>query len=190
MARASRAYFSSSSLNRRYVLIAKNPKPTTRTYSTRSAPRPTPSRPATQVTSSGLITAYAAKARNTAMPILTYAPPRLVPWLRNRNSSRPTTPMMSRILMTVIVPPSNRRPAELTQLMTPPDGRVEHDVHPVEQRLPLGDGVVCVQDRHLFLGHPPALDVDHLHDLRCVAHPVGGDVQPVGDRAVERPQPV
>src|SRR6266540_3133768 len=112
----------------------------TRAYSTRSAPRPTPRRWATRVTSSGRSTPYTLAIRNSTNPIRLLACSRTPCRLRTKTISRVPTHSSSRIWISMSDPPV-------------PDRDVEQDVDAVDQGLALRPGVVGVHDGHRNLGH-------------------------------------
>src|SRR6266508_2325798 len=149
----------------------------TRAYSTRSAPRPTPRRWATRVTSSGRSTPYTLAIRNSTNPIRLLACSRTPCRLRTKTISRVPTHSSSRIWISMSGPPV-------------PDRDVEKDVDAVDQGLALRPGVVGVHDGHRNLDHPPVGPREQGRDLRGVRHAVHGDPQLLGHRTGEQPQPV
>ena len=56
--------------------------------------------------------------------------------------------------------------------------------------MPFGRGVLGVEHLNGLFGYPPTIFVDQHDEFGCVAHPVHGDVQPVGNGLVEYPQAV
>src|SRR6266540_3300356 len=149
----------------------------TRAYSTRSAPRPTPRRWATRVTSSGRSTPYTLAIRNSTNPIRLLACSRTPCRLRTKTISRVPTHSSSRIWISMSDPPV-------------PDRDVEQDVDAVDQGLALRPGVVGGHDGHRNLDHPPVGPREQGRDLRGVRHAVHGDPQLLGHRTGEQPQPV
>src|SRR5690606_22183625 len=114
----------------------------TRAYRRRSAPRPTPTRRASQVSQSGKTTDAAATATKPTRRIRRIAWWRAFAVVRVSSAATTPTPTSRRTWMT-IWSDMGLRSAE---------DEVDEDVHRVEQRLPRGAGVVGVEQVHRVLG--------------------------------------